>query len=98
MVTAATATPARADATGVALRINTAARYTPIGLLVMGIAPARIECRCRRWSGSVVAVIGLELAGIPVKNMAPRATDAWMGQTSFASGWWCARAAWCSAC
>ena len=34
-------------------------------------------------TGSVVAVIGLNLAGIPIKNMAPTAFDAWMQAVTF---------------
>ena len=36
-------------------------------------------------TGSVVAVIGLNLAGIPVKNMAPTSFDAWMQGITFVS-------------
>jgi len=36
-------------------------------------------------TGAVVAVIGLNLAGIPVKNMAPTAFDAWMQAVTFVS-------------
>ena len=34
-------------------------------------------------TGSVVAVIGLNLAGVPIKNMAPTAFDAWMQAVTF---------------
>jgi uracil-xanthine permease len=34
-------------------------------------------------TGAVVAVIGLNLAGIPIKNMAPTAFDAWMQGVTF---------------
>lgn len=34
-------------------------------------------------TGAVVAVIGLNLAGIPIKNMAPTAFDAWMQAVTF---------------
>ncbi len=36
-------------------------------------------------TGSVVAVIGLNLAGIPIKNMAPTGFDAWMQAVTFVS-------------
>ncbi|MBL0729008.1 solute carrier family 23 protein [Piscinibacter sp. HJYY11] len=36
-------------------------------------------------TGSVVAVIGLNLAGVPIKNMAPTAFDAWMQAITFVS-------------
>jgi putative pyrimidine permease RutG len=34
-------------------------------------------------TGAVVAVIGLNLAGIPIKNMAPTPFDAWMQGVTF---------------
>ncbi len=36
-------------------------------------------------TGAVVAVIGLNLAGIPIKNMAPTSFDAWMQAVTFVS-------------
>jgi uracil-xanthine permease len=36
-------------------------------------------------TGSVVAVIGLNLAGVPIKNMAPTAFDAWVQAITFVS-------------
>lgn len=36
-------------------------------------------------TGAVVAVIGLNLAGIPIKNMAPTAFDTWMQAVTFVS-------------
>lgn len=36
-------------------------------------------------TGAVVAVIGLNLAGIPIKNMAPTGFDAWMQAVTFVS-------------
>jgi uracil-xanthine permease len=36
-------------------------------------------------TGSVVAVIGLSLAGVPIKNMAPTGFDAWMQAVTFLS-------------
>ena len=60
--------------------------YTLIGLLVQAIGTGWIE----RFmppvvTGSVVAVIGLNLAHIPVKNMAPTGFDAWMQAITFVS-------------
>jgi uracil-xanthine permease len=60
--------------------------YTLIGVLVQVIGTDWIE----RWmppvvTGSVVAVIGLNLAGIPVKNMAAGNFDAWMQVVTFVS-------------
>ena len=51
-------------------------------------------------TGAVVAVIGLNLAGIPIKNMAANDFDTWMQAVTFVAwAWWpCSRAAWCSAC
>jgi len=58
--------------------------YTLIGVIVQAIGTGWIE----RFmppvvTGSVVAVIGLNLAGIPIKNMAPTAFDAWMQAVTF---------------
>ena len=58
--------------------------YTVIGLIVSGTGAGWIE----RFmppvvTGAVVAVIGLNLAGIPVKNMAPTGFDAWMQAVTF---------------
>jgi putative pyrimidine permease RutG len=71
---------------GVALGgiIACGALYTLIGLIVMGIGTGWIE----RFmppvvTGSVVAVIGLNLASIPIKNMAPTPFDAWMQGLTF---------------
>jgi putative pyrimidine permease RutG len=36
-------------------------------------------------TGAVVAVIGLNLAGVPIKNMAPTGFDAWMQAVTFVS-------------
>jgi putative pyrimidine permease RutG len=60
------------------------ALYTLIGLIVMGVGTGWIE----RFmppvvTGAVVAVIGLNLAGIPIKNMAPTPFDAWMQALTF---------------
>ena len=36
-------------------------------------------------TGAVVAVIGLNLASMPIKNMAPTGFDAWMQAVTFVS-------------
>ncbi|MBL8323331.1 MAG: pyrimidine utilization transport protein G, partial [Rubrivivax sp.] len=60
--------------------------YTLIGLVVMGTGTKWIETLMPPVvTGAVVAVIGLNLAGIPVKNMAPTAFDAWMQAVTFVS-------------
>lgn len=71
---------------GVALGgiIACGAVYTAIGLLVMAIGTKWIESLMPPVvTGAVVAVIGLNLAGIPVKNMAPTGFDAWMQALTF---------------
>lgn len=60
--------------------------YFLIGAIVQAVGTGWIE----RYmppvvTGSVVAVIGLHLAYIPVKNMAPTAFDAWMQAITFVS-------------
>jgi uracil-xanthine permease len=73
---------------GVALGgiIACGALYTLIGLLVIGIGTKWIETLMPPVvTGAVVAVIGLNLAGIPVKNMAPTGFDAWMQAVTFLS-------------
>jgi uracil-xanthine permease len=53
--------------------------YALIGLLVMAVGTGWIErVMPPVVTGAVVAVIGLNLAAIPVKNMAPTGFDAWM--------------------
>jgi uracil-xanthine permease len=60
--------------------------YALIGLLVIGIGTRWIERLMPPVvTGAVVAVIGLNLAGIPVKNMAPTPFDAWMQALTFVS-------------
>ncbi|MEO6032845.1 MAG: solute carrier family 23 protein [Burkholderiaceae bacterium] len=60
--------------------------YLLIGLIVMGIGTSWIEALMPPVvTGAVVAVIGLNLASIPVKNMAPTAFDAWMQAATFVS-------------
>jgi putative pyrimidine permease RutG len=60
--------------------------YTLIGLVVMGTGVGWIERLMPPVvTGAVVAVIGLNLAGIPIKNMAPTAFDAWMQAITFIS-------------
>lgn len=60
--------------------------YTLIGVVVQVIGTGWIE----RFmppvvTGAVVAVIGLNLAGIPIKNMAPTDFDKWMQGITFVS-------------
>jgi uracil-xanthine permease len=58
--------------------------YTLIGALVMATGTKWIETLMPPVvTGAVVAVIGLNLAGIPIKNMAPTAFDAWMQGVTF---------------
>ena len=73
---------------GVALGgiIACGAVYTLIGVVVQAIGTGWIE----RFmppvvTGAVVAVIGLNLAGIPIKNMAPTDFDKWMQGITFVS-------------
>jgi putative pyrimidine permease RutG len=55
-----------------------------IGLVVMAIGTRWIESLMPPVvTGAVVAVIGLNLAGIPIKNMAPTGFDAWMQAVTF---------------
>ncbi len=73
---------------GVALGgiIACGAAYTLIGLIVMGTGSKWIETLMPPVvTGAVVAVIGLNLAGIPIKNMAPTGFDAWMQAVTFVS-------------
>jgi putative pyrimidine permease RutG len=58
--------------------------YTLIGALVQAIGTGWIERLMPPVvTGAVVAVIGLNLAGIPIKNMAPTNFDAWMQGITF---------------
>ena len=62
------------------------ALYTLIGFIVQAVGTGWIE----RFmppvvTGSVVAVIGLNLAGIPIKNMATSNFDSWMQVVTFVS-------------
>ena len=60
------------------------ALYTAIGLMVMATGTRWIERLMPPVvTGAVVAVIGLNLAGIPIKNMAPTGFDAWMQAVTF---------------
>lgn len=55
-----------------------------IGLLVSAVGTRWIESLMPPVvTGAVVAVIGLNLAGVPIKNMAPTAFDAWMQAVTF---------------
>ena len=57
-----------------------------IGLVVMATGTGWIERLMPPVvTGAVVAVIGLNLAGIPIKNMAPTPFDAWMQALTFVS-------------
>ena len=68
------------------------------GIIACGVAVivigALVAAMGTRWiealmppvvTGAVVAVIGLNLAGVPIKNMAPTAFDAWMQAVTFVS-------------
>jgi uracil-xanthine permease len=58
--------------------------YALIGLAVMATGTGWIEKLMPPVvTGAVVAVIGLNLAGIPIKNMAPTPFDAWMQGVTF---------------
>ena len=58
--------------------------YTLIGVLVQAVGTGWIEKLMPPVvTGAVVAVIGLNLAGIPIKNMAPTNFDAWMQGITF---------------
>ena len=60
--------------------------YTLIGALVQAVGTGWIErCMPPVVTGSVVAVIGLNLAGIPIKNMAASNFDSWMQVVTFVS-------------
>ncbi|MBN8488504.1 MAG: pyrimidine utilization transport protein G [Burkholderiales bacterium] len=71
---------------GVALGgiIACGAVYALIGLLVQVIGTKWIESLMPPVvTGAVVAVIGLNLAGVPIKNMAPTDFDKWMQAITF---------------
>ncbi|MEQ1595934.1 MAG: solute carrier family 23 protein [Casimicrobium sp.] len=71
---------------GVALGgiIACGAAIAAIGLIVQVIGVSWIEKFMPPVvTGAVVAVIGLNLAGIPIKNMAPTSFDAWMQAVTF---------------
>lgn len=58
--------------------------YTLIGVVVAAVGTGWVERLMPPVvTGAVVAVIGLNLAGIPVKNMAPTGFDAWMQALTF---------------
>jgi len=73
---------------GVALGgiIACGALYTLIGAIVQAVGTGWIERLMPPVvTGAVVAVIGLNLAGIPIKNMAASSFDAWMQLVTFVS-------------
>ena len=76
--------------------------YAAIALAVMASGTRWIERLMPPVvTGSVVAVIGLNLASIPIKNMAPTEFDAWMRGRDLRrhrAGRASSRAAWCGAC
>ena len=58
--------------------------YALIGAIVQAVGTGWIEKMMPPVvTGAVVAVIGLNLAGIPIKNMAPTGFDAWMQGITF---------------
>jgi len=60
--------------------------YAAIGALVMAVGTGWVERLMPPVvTGAVVAVIGLNLAAIPVKTMAPTGFDAWMQAVTFVS-------------
>lgn len=60
--------------------------YALIGFVVMGTGTGWVERLMPPVvTGSVVAVIGLNLASIPIKNMAPTKFDTWMEVVTFVS-------------
>jgi putative pyrimidine permease RutG len=62
------------------------ALYAVIGLVVMSVGTRWVERLMPPVvTGAVVAVIGLNLASIPIKNMAPTGFDAWMQAVTFVS-------------
>ncbi|WP_119153297.1 solute carrier family 23 protein [Caldimonas tepidiphila] len=62
------------------------ALYVAIGAVVMAVGTGWIERLMPPVvTGAIVAVIGLNLAQVPIKNMAPTAFDAWMQAVTFLS-------------
>src|ERR1043165_358551 len=60
--------------------------YTAIGLLVSATGSGWVERLMPPVvTGAVVAVIGLNLAAVPIKNMAPTPFDGWMQAATFLS-------------
>ncbi len=60
--------------------------YTVIGFVVQVVGTGWVERLMPPVvTGTVVAVIGLNLAAIPIKNMAPTGFDAWMQAITFVS-------------
>ncbi len=90
VVIAATAYAGKGDNAniGVALGgiIACGALYTLIGAIVQAVGTGWIERLMPPVvTGAVVAVIGLNLAGIPIKNMAASNFDSWMQLVTFVS-------------
>jgi uracil-xanthine permease len=66
--------------------VTCGAVYAAIGLIVMATGSGWVDRLMPPVvTGSVVAVIGLNLASIPVKTMAPTSFDAWMQAVTFLS-------------
>jgi uracil-xanthine permease len=60
--------------------------YVAIGAIVQAIGTGWVEkVMPPVVTGAVVAVIGLNLAAVPIKNMAPTSFDAWMQAVTFVS-------------
>ncbi|MBS0314367.1 MAG: pyrimidine utilization transport protein G [Proteobacteria bacterium] len=88
VVIAATAYAGKGPNTNIAVALGAiivcGAAIVAIGLIVQMIGVGWIERLMPPVvTGAVVAVIGLNLASIPIKNMAPTAFDAWMQAVTF---------------
>jgi putative pyrimidine permease RutG len=93
--------PTRTSAVALGGIIACGAVYTLIGALVQAAGTGWIEKLMPPVvTGAVVAAIGLNLAAIPIKNMAASNFDSWMQALTFVcvARWRCSRAAWCSGC
>lgn len=90
VVIAATAYAGKGPNTNIAVALGgiiaCGAVYIAIGAVVQALGTAWIEkVMPPVVTGAVVAVIGLNLAGIPIKNMAASNFDAWMQAVTFVS-------------